>query len=440
MHQRRKASARAALLVAACALAASSAGSAAALAAPPAITGIAPNNGPAAGGTSVAIAGSGFLSGSTVDFGTASATSVSVLSASAITATSPPGSGTLDVRVTDANGVSEAGPADQFGYDPPASSVWLGLNGNSSTYLGPVDTFVEEGVAYDRSGAIEFRAGQLPKAGGGLEADMRDGMIPVVVIDYQGYKGQFKSDPRFPSEEDGSTTLRRYVKGFVKTASAIRAAYPGKTILFEPMNEPWGYTTPQYDGAPYADVIAQLLPAAREAGIPASSIYVAAVGKHWVREVYQAQPRLQSEIQGWYFHPYGPPSGSSNENSAGIQSLPSVQAEMTSGQNDIIVSEVGYCAGEVNGGKACIYPETSAQAAANLTQMLDNALPYHQAGWLRALLVYSRNDGGWAMQLSGGAFTKQGEAFSAFAQQVQSSRARAARRRRLRARRRARHR
>ena len=46
--------------------------------------------------------------------------------------------------------------------------------------------------------------------------------------------------------------------------------------------------------------------------------------------------------------------------------------------------------------------ESSSQAAANLTQMLDNALPYHRAGWLRALLVYSRNAGGWAMQLPGG--------------------------------------
>ncbi len=436
MRARHKPSAWGVLLASSCALAAVWAGPAAALAAPPAITAVAPNNGPAAGGTPVTIAGSGFLAGSTVDFGTASATSVSVLSPTAITATSPPGSGTVDVRVLDLNGSSAAIPADQFAYDPPASSVWLGLDGNSSTYLGPVDTWLEEGVAYDRSGSVEFRAGQVPRAGGGLEADMRNGMIPVVVIDYQGYRGQFSSDPRFPSEEGGSTTLKRYVKGFVKTAAAIRAAYPGKTVLFEPMNEPWGYTTPQYNAAPYAEVIAKLLPTAREAGIPASDIYVAAVGRHWVRDMYESRPQLESEIQGWYFHPYGPPSGSSEENSAGIQSLPSVQAEMTSGQNNIIVSEVGYCAGDVNGGKACYHPETSVQAAANLTQMLDNALPYHRAGWLRALLVFSRNDGGWAMQLAGGALTKQGEALTAFAEQVQSARARAARLRRRRARRR----
>ena len=64
--------------------------------------------------------------------------------------------------------------------------------------------------------------------------------------------------------------------------------------------------------------------------------------------MYHAQPRLQTEIQGWYFHPYGPPSGSELEHSLGIQSVAEVQQLMTSGQNNIIVSEVGYCAPDVS--------------------------------------------------------------------------------------------
>jgi hypothetical protein len=388
------------------------AGSATALASAPAVTAIAPNNGPIAGGTSVTITGSAFLAGATVQFGSSSATAVSVSSSTSMTATSPAGSGTVDVRVTDANGTSEPVPTDQFGYDPAPSATWLGLNGNGYTSLGPVSTFQKLGVAYDRSGPLDFPAGRLPEAGDRLEADIADGMIPVITIEYKGYKGKFRSDRRFPSTPG---RLKKYVAGFVKTASAILGTYPGKTILFEAMNEPWGYTTPQSNGAAYGNVIAALLPAAVEAHIPLSSIYVAAFGRHWVQEMYTSQPKLQSEIQGWYFHPYGPPSGSAEESSRGIQSLPSVQAEMTSGQNNIIVSEVGYCAGDVNQGKGCGNPETSTQAAANLTQMLDNARLYHQAGWLRALLVYSRNDGGWAMQLSGGAFTKEGEALKAFA-------------------------
>ncbi len=384
-------------------------------AAAPAITAVSPNNGAAAGGSSVTISGSGFATGSTVAFGSAAATAVKIVSSSSITASSPAGSGTVDVSVHNSTGTSTPVATDQFAYDPAPSGVWLGLNGNNSTYLGAVGTFVEKGVAYDRGGPINFTAGQLPEPGLGLEDDLAGGMIPVVAIQYKGYSGNFSSDRSFPAT---GHKLKRYVKGFVKSAAAILAAYPGRTILFEPINEPWGYTTPQYNAAAYAGTIAALLPAASAAGIPLSSIYVAATGKHWVSEMYAAQPQLQREIQGWYLHPYGPPSGSSDENSRGIQSLPAVQSEMTSGQNNIIVSEVGYCSDEVEQGTSCEGGESSTQAAANLTEMLDNALPYHKAGWLRALLVYSRNAGGWAMQLPGGAFTKQGEALAAFAKTV----------------------
>jgi hypothetical protein len=167
-------------------------------------------------------------------------------------------------------------------------------------------------------------------------------------------------------------------------------------------------------------VIAKLLPEAQTAGIPLANIYVAAYGRHWVSKMYEAQSKLKTEIEGWYFHPYGPPSGTAEENGQGIQSLPNVQAEMTSGQNNIIVSEIGYWTHDVNGGESkggpsSVWAENSTQAAQWLTETLDNALPYRQAGWLKALLIYSRNDGGWAMELPGSTLTKQGEALDNFA-------------------------
>ena len=238
----------------------------------PTVAAVRPNNGPTAGGTSVAIAGSGFAAGSKVTFGQASATSVTINSSTSITAASPSEAAPSTVTVTSSSGTSAAVPRDQFAYDSPPSGPWLGLNGNSSTYLGPVDRFVEHGIVYDRSGAIEWTAGELPEEGGrateggeALGADIRDGMVPVVTIEYRRRRGEFRSDPSFPTEAEGSSTLREYVEGFVRSATAILAAYPGKTILFEPINEPWGSTTPQYDGAEYADVIAKLLPAARQA-------------------------------------------------------------------------------------------------------------------------------------------------------------------------------
>src|SRR5271155_1819839 len=132
----------------------------------PAVTAISPNNGPASGGTLVTVSGEGFLAGSTVTVGGAAATSVAVNSSTSITVVIPAGDGTAEVRVSNSNGASGATPKDQFAYDSPPSGPWLGLNGNSSTYLGPIDTFVDHDIVFDRGGPIEWTAGEpLAEAG-----------------------------------------------------------------------------------------------------------------------------------------------------------------------------------------------------------------------------------------------------------------------------------
>jgi hypothetical protein len=389
----------------------------------PSVVSIDPNNGAAAGGTSVTIEGSGFVAGATVAFGATPSSSVRVLSPSTIVATSPAGSGLVGVRVSDGTGLSAAAPVDQFAYDPLPSAHWLGLNGNGDTELGPIDRFERAGIVYDRSGQIDWIAGELPERDGrptpggtALSRDYGAGMTPVVTIEYGGYEGEYEPDPHFPGVRGGSESLERYVEGFVASAKAILRAHPHKQVLFEAMNEPWGYTTPQFDGARYAAVIARLLPAARRAGIPLQDVYVAATGRRWISEMYRASPQLQTEVEGWYLHPYGPPNGVAGEGSEGIQSLPQLQAQMTSGQNNLIVSELGYCARNVNGGRGCGSPSTATgeEAARDLTEALENAVPYHRAGWLRALLVYSRSAGGWAMQFPNGRLTAQGRALLAF--------------------------
>jgi IPT/TIG domain len=55
----------------------------------PIVTSVSPNSGPAAGGTGVTITGDNFVAGATVKFGTVAATSVSVASATSITAITP---------------------------------------------------------------------------------------------------------------------------------------------------------------------------------------------------------------------------------------------------------------------------------------------------------------------------------------------------------------
>jgi hypothetical protein len=403
------------------------------LAAAPTVTRISVSSGPAVGGTSVTIAGGGFVLGSTVEFGGRAAIEVRVDSANSITARSPAGAGTVAVKVANVDGSSRSQPGDQFAYDPAPTGPWLGLDGNSGGVgAAGIKSFIDRGVAYDRGIDIEPEAGETPsgnsKLSAALAASIGAGMTPDVIVDYVGYRatGGWKEDSAFPHTPE---QIEAYVDGFVRSAKAILQEYPGRSILFEPMNEPWGYTTPRYNAAEYADVIARLLPQARRAGIPPSSIYVGATGADcgsgtgcvtngWVAGMYAAQPALETEVQGWYVHPYGPPSGVGWEDGAGIESVPLVRSTMLSGENNILVSEVGYCARDVNRGVDCGAESTAsgAQAAKSLTAMLENALRYREAGWLKALVVYARNDGGWSMELPDGEPTEQGEALEAFAQ------------------------
>jgi alpha-tubulin suppressor-like RCC1 family protein len=217
--------------------------------------------------------------------------------------------------------------------------------------------------------------------------------------------------------------IEKYVSGFVRTAKAIREAYPGREVLFEAMSEPWGNTTPEYDAAQYASVIAALLPAVKEAGIPVEDVLVDGsnaevngkgewVEEGWIPGLYEAQPALESEISGWSLQAPGRPKGSE-----GIDGMvPALRAQMLSGENNILIG-VGYCTSDVEAGKDCgsEHASNSTQAAEWLGEALDKALSYREEGWLRALLVYARHEGGFSMQLEDGALTKQGETLIEFA-------------------------
>jgi len=83
---------------------------------PPTLASVTPDEGTSAGGSAVTIAGTNFLAGATVTFGGADATSVSVASATSITATTPAhAAGGVDVVVTNPDGQS-ATLANAFTY------------------------------------------------------------------------------------------------------------------------------------------------------------------------------------------------------------------------------------------------------------------------------------------------------------------------------------
>lgn len=91
----------------------------------PAVTGVSPTSGPTTGSTTVTVTGTGFAGATGVTFGTTSATGVTVVSDTQLTAVSPAHSaGVVDVHVTGPAGTSPSATADRFTYTvPPRPSV-----------------------------------------------------------------------------------------------------------------------------------------------------------------------------------------------------------------------------------------------------------------------------------------------------------------------------
>ncbi len=145
----------------------------------PTVTSVSPASGPAAGGTTVTIIGTGFTGTTAVDFGAVAASSFTVNSATQITATSPAESaGTVDVTVVTANGTSATSSADQF------------------TYLGPPSTFVQEAKLTASDGAAGDAFGCVLSISGNTM---------VVGSPYATVGGSSKQGAAYVFTESGST-------------------------------------------------------------------------------------------------------------------------------------------------------------------------------------------------------------------------------------------
>jgi hypothetical protein len=111
----------------------------------PTVTSVAPNLGPAGGGTAVTVTGTTFTPGTAVTFGSSSATGIIVNSSTSITAISPPGTGIVDVTVTAAGGTSRFNVADRFRYSPTVTEISpnLGAPGGGTTVAITGTNFAE---------------------------------------------------------------------------------------------------------------------------------------------------------------------------------------------------------------------------------------------------------------------------------------------------------
>ena len=125
----------------------------------PVVTGLDTGTGPPPGGTTVTVLGSGFTPDSTVDFGTTAATAVDYLSPGALTATSPAGTGPVDVTVHNAGTVSTASAADRFFYGSTPTVTGVAA---SSGPVGGGTTVTVSGTGFTGADTVAF--GGLPAA------------------------------------------------------------------------------------------------------------------------------------------------------------------------------------------------------------------------------------------------------------------------------------
>jgi hypothetical protein len=82
----------------------------------PALAGLRPSSGPAAGGNLVTITGSGFGYVRAVYFGSQPATKIRLISPTLMTVVAPGGSGTVNLRVRAAGGITPVTPAAKYSY------------------------------------------------------------------------------------------------------------------------------------------------------------------------------------------------------------------------------------------------------------------------------------------------------------------------------------
>jgi len=134
----------------------------------PAVATVAPSSGSNAGGTSITIGGSNFVSGATVTIGGIAALNVNVVNTSSITATTPAGpfdfsgSTSRDVTVTNPDG-SRATLAGGFTYTLPAPSI-AAISPNGSDPNGGT-SIVSTGVGFTTAMPVSVMFGGVAGTG-----------------------------------------------------------------------------------------------------------------------------------------------------------------------------------------------------------------------------------------------------------------------------------
>ena len=167
----------------------------------PSVTSLGTSSGTTAGGTVVAINGSGFTGASDVLFGSVPAASFVVDSDSLITAVSPPeASGHYDITVDTPSGTSAVSSSDQFTVSNASTPTVSGLSVTSGTTAGGAVTTISGSYF---TGATGVNFGTVPAADFTVLADgsivatapaEASGTVDVTVTTYSGTSSTGSSD------------------------------------------------------------------------------------------------------------------------------------------------------------------------------------------------------------------------------------------------------
>jgi hypothetical protein len=164
----------------------------------PTVSSVSPKLGPAAGGNTVTIAGTDLTGATSVRFGATEAASFTVQSSTSITATAPPGTGTVDIVVTTPAGTSAAHAADRYTYQalptitkispksgPAAGATTVTITGTEFTAAASVRFGAQAATSYKVNSATSITAVSPPAAAGTVHVTVTNvsGTSPLTTKD-----------------------------------------------------------------------------------------------------------------------------------------------------------------------------------------------------------------------------------------------------------------
>ena len=214
--------------------------------APPAVTAVSPASGPATGGTTVTITGSGFTGATEVDFfaeGALSAVAGSdlqVLSDNELTVTIPPdpsgsnGGDWADITVTTSAGTSATSPADEFSCIAPIATTTQVTSSADPSIFGQLLTFTATVTSasgtFDGGGTVQFG---LDGTAIGPPATLSDGVATItdsaVDVGTHTVTALYSGDPGFGTSGGGLSGGQTVNPAPVLTVSTSTLTLPATT-------------------------------------------------------------------------------------------------------------------------------------------------------------------------------------------------------------------